>query len=109
MGGTDRRRRGARPAGLRPLGLGLGLVLAGFLYAAIDRESGLRTWLRLERDVAQAEQRIEGLRLRNARLRREIQALRDDPGALERAIREEIGWVQPGEIRISLGDPLAFP
>lgn len=111
MGGTTPSRCQALPPKLRPLGLALALVLAGIVYAALDPKSGIRTWQRLEGEVAEAQRRIDGLRVRNARLRRDVEALEEDPSALERAIREEIGWVRPGEIRISLskGDPPALP
>jgi cell division protein FtsB len=33
----------------------------------------------------------------NARLAREVRALRTDPSALERAAREELRFVRPGE------------
>jgi cell division protein FtsB len=37
------------------------------------------------------------LREKNLRLRREARALAGDPAALERAAREELGYVRPGE------------
>ena len=33
---------------------------------------------------------------------REVEGLRDDPAAIERAAREELGFVKPGEIVIHL-------
>ena len=42
---------------------------------------------------------------RNARLSAEIQRLRSDDAAIERAAREELGFVRPGEIVISLEAP----
>ena len=39
----------------------------------------------------------EKLREKNLRLRREARALAGDPAALERAAREELGYVRPGE------------
>jgi len=35
-------------------------------------------------------------------LRLELEAMRDDPRAVERAIREEIGWVRPDEIIVEV-------
>jgi len=110
MGGITPSRRPAPPK-LRPLALAIALVLMGVACAALDPDSGISTWRRLAGEVVEAQRRIDVLRVRNARLRREIQVLDEDPYALERAIREEIGWVRPGEVRISLskGDPPAFP
>ncbi len=96
---------------LRPVGLALALLVAGLIYAALDPESGIGTWRRLEGEVSLAEARIHHLRLRNARLRGEIRALEEDPAAVESTIREEIGWVRAGETRvwISSAEPPALP
>jgi cell division protein FtsB len=97
---------------LRPVALALALLLAGLVYAALDSESGIGTWRRLEGEVSLAEARIHHLRLRNARLRGEIRALEEeDPVALETTIREEIGWVRAGETRVSISsaEPPALP
>jgi cell division protein FtsB len=71
------------------------LLLLGL--SALDRD-GLRKALhnegeaeRLARENAELEQRV-------VRLRREVKALQGDPGALERAAREELGYVKPGEV-----------
>ena len=37
-----------------------------------------------------------------AALLREIEALRSDPAALERAIREELNFVRPGEVIVQV-------
>jgi cell division protein FtsB len=52
---------------------------------------------RLERENAALGQRV-------ARLRREVKALEGDPAALERAAREELGYVKPGEIIYKLDE-----
>ena len=77
-------------------------ILVGLLYVAVDATSGLPLWRRLARDVARAEAQVERLEISNARLAAEIEALHGHPLALERAIREEIGWVRPGEVRIDV-------
>ncbi len=41
---------------------------------------------------------VETLRQENLALKREIQALRSDPAAIERLAREELGFSRPGEI-----------
>jgi len=47
-------------------------------------------------------QRNAQLREENLRLTRKIEGLRSDPVAIERAAREELGFVKPGEIVIHL-------
>jgi cell division protein FtsB len=38
----------------------------------------------------------------NQRLAREAEALRDDPAAIERVARDELGWVRAGEVVVDL-------
>ena len=78
------------------------LLGLGFVYAVADRDAGILPWHRLGSEVERAEARVLALRARNARLSAEIRALREDPLAKEAAIREVIGWVRPGEIRIQI-------
>jgi cell division protein FtsB len=75
------------------------LILAAVSAAA---EGGFRRYLRLSQDVKSLKERNKRLGDDNVRLRREVEALRDDPRALERAAREELGLVKPGEIVFSL-------
>ena len=82
---------------MRPVLLALALVCAAVGYAWLVPESGFPTWLRLRDEVAQAEDRIHWLERQNTVLRDEVAALRTDPFAQERAVREELGWVRPGE------------
>jgi cell division protein FtsB len=64
--------------------------------AALD-PSGLRRHVELSGEVRRM--RAENARLagENASLAREAHALRSDPAALERAAREELRFVRPGE------------
>ena len=71
------------------------LVLA---IASGVTEGGFRRYWRLQQDVRALEERNAKLAQDNARLRREVEAMRDDPRALERAAREELGYVRPGEL-----------
>jgi len=75
------------------------LILAAVSAAA---EGGFRRYMRLSQDVKSLKERNKRLGDDNVRLRREVEALRDDPRALERAAREELGLVKPGEIVFSL-------
>jgi cell division protein FtsB len=64
--------------------------------SALDPD-GLRRYLRLAEDTRRMEQENARLAAENARLSREVRALRTDPSALERAAREELRFVRPGE------------
>jgi cell division protein FtsB len=77
------------------------VVLLG--ASALDPE-GLRRWLELEREVKRVEQENRDLERENARMRREVRALTGDPAALERAAREDLGYVRPGEIVLKLDE-----
>jgi cell division protein FtsB len=82
------------------------LAAAAVLAAlsALDRD-GLRKHRRLEQEARRVAGENEALRQENARLRREVRALAGDPAALERAAREELGFVRPGEMIYKVGGP----
>lgn len=90
------------------------LVLAAAALAvghlALDPE-GFRKTLRLRADCVSLETANGDLRRENDRLRREVKALADDPAELERAAREELGLVRPGEVvfRLEDGDGAGSP
>ncbi len=77
------------------------LILLGL--SALDRD-GLRTALRNESEAERLARENAALEQRVARLRREVRALQGDPGALERAAREELGYVKPGEVVYKLDE-----
>jgi len=83
------------------LGLAAAVALGLSLVSAADAD-GFRRYFRLRRDLAALEQRRDRFASENARLAREIEALRKDPAAQERAAREELGYVKPGEVVINL-------
>lgn len=77
----------------------LAAALAGWSASA---EGGFRKYLKLTGEVATLKERNRARADENARLRREIAALRTDDRALERAAREELGYLRPGEIVLKL-------
>jgi cell division protein FtsB len=79
-------------------------VAAAFVLAVISAsaEGGFRRYLRLSRDVEALKDKNRRLGDENARMLREVEALQKDPRALERAAREELGFVKPGEVVFSL-------
>ncbi len=72
-------------------------VLALLFAASALHPGGLRKHAALAADVRRVADENERLREKNQRLRREARALAGDPAALERAAREELGYVRPGE------------
>jgi len=81
----------------KPLWIAYGVVLLALATASAFHPSGLRKARALSADVRRVSEENEKLRERNQRLRREARALAGDPAALERAAREELGYVRPGE------------
>lgn len=65
--------------------------------AAAYNPHGVRKYVRLRVEVRRMEAENARLTLENAALAREARALRGDAAALERAAREELRFVRPGE------------
>lgn len=82
------------------------VAVAGALLvvSAADPE-GFRRYLKLEAEIDGLSARNLALVEKNRELLGEIEALRQSPAALERAAREELGYVKPGEIVINLEGP----
>jgi cell division protein FtsB len=80
-------------------------VLAGGLsLASVADARGFRRYLALRQDVKTLQERNRVLAEQNDVLLREINALRKEPAALERAAREELGYVKPGELVFHLDE-----
>jgi cell division protein FtsB len=79
--------------------LAVAAVLAGVLsLASVADARGFRRYLTLRQDVQSRQARERVLAEQNETLLKEINALRKEPAALERAAREELGFVKPGEL-----------
>jgi cell division protein FtsB len=92
---------------LKPLIIVAGLVAAAALHAALDADAGIGTWLRLRGELRASQERNQGLRDEIEALEAEALALERGGFALERAIREELGFTRPGEtlLRLLPNDP----
>lgn len=75
--------------------VGVSLVLAA---GSLSAEGGFRRYARLRRDLGSLEERNAKLQSDNERLKREVQRVQREPAALERAARENLGLVRPGEV-----------
>ncbi len=80
-------------------------ALAVLLAASALHPAGLRKHRALAADVRRLTEENDRLREKNLRLRREARALAGDAGALERAAREDLGYVRPGERVYELRTP----
>jgi cell division protein FtsB len=73
---------------------------ATFLATSLADARGLRHLDKLRAEIARQEQKNRELREANARLRKTVSELSSpvNPAALERAAREQLGFVKPGEV-----------
>jgi len=76
----------------------LGLVVTVGLAASLLDEAGLPRHGRLRTDLRHLRAQSARLEAENAALQREIEGLRRHPAVIEAAVREELGWVRPGEV-----------
>jgi cell division protein FtsB len=91
--------RGRSEVGLRKKAAILAsiIVVVGLVVGSLFGDRGLLQLVsqRERRDALARE--IEQLKTDNARLAADIRALRQDPAAIERIAREELGLARPGE------------
>jgi len=96
------RRKPARALLLGAAGFFLLLVLAAGWKGYLDLQSARQRESMLAERIAATEIRVEDLR-------RKIARLRDDPVALERMAREQLGLVKPGDVVIVYPDAAPTP
>jgi cell division protein FtsB len=90
------------------------MIALGYIPYHVYARSGLARTLVLRRDLRALRAHNAQLAAENDRLAREAEALRNDPAAIERVARTELGWVRPGEIVVDLSPsaedrPSVFP
>ena len=81
------------------------VIAVAVVYAMLDQASGIRAWLRLRSHLVASAGRIEELQHEVDALRAESSALKHDPFATERAIREDLELAKPGETVVRLPRP----
>jgi cell division protein FtsB len=94
---------------MRRILLACAIVLAAALWAVVDPNAGVRSYLDLGRQLAAAELRAEALGAEVAALEREAESLQSDPLAIEGAIRADLGLARPGEIIVRAEPPARKP
>jgi cell division protein FtsB len=73
-----------------------GVFALVLLVAALGDHGVLQLW-RLRDEIEILQREVQVLEAENERLSRTITELHDDPQAIERIAREELGLVRPGE------------
>jgi len=91
------------PAPKTPLPLRLAaalgaLLVVAFIGAALFGEEGVTRHERLRAELRELEAMNGDLARTNARLEREVEALKSDERYIEAAIRDELGWVSPDDM-----------
>ncbi len=104
------RRRGPKGHGTDPLlwvglawllrlGTALGLAVAlGYLPYKLYLRSGLVQYVTLRQELAALTARNEGLQNSIRELRHQLERMKEDPAAIERVARDELGMVRSGEV-----------
>jgi len=82
--------------------MGALLAALGLALVSVADADGFRRYFRLRGELSDLEARNLALEQTNAELSREISALRSDPRAMERVVREELGFIKPGELVFNL-------
>ena len=102
--------RGLSSVWLRRLGIAALVALAlGYVPYHLYGSSGLARYVKLRRERDALHDGNLKLHEANQRLRAELEALSDDDGnlskaAVERAARDELGLVKPGEVVYKVAD-----
>jgi cell division protein FtsB len=63
---------------------------------------GIRRFLKLRAEVLELRARNVQAHREHDRLARQVHALRDNPEAIERAVRQELGFIRPGELVLEM-------
>jgi cell division protein FtsB len=94
----------------RVIAIGAAVITAAFVAALFVLP--VQAWLRQQDDLDRKENQLAALQGANAELANEVNQLQT-PEGIEQAAREEIGYVQTGEIRYTVlpvpDAPLALP
>ena len=97
--------RTTRAAWIKRLLVAAGILLGlGFLWSLIVGEMGVVKYYRMSAHARLLRSEIEHMKKDNARLSREVEALRTDPAFIERMARDKIGLARPGEVVYYYGD-----
>jgi cell division protein FtsB len=78
------------------------LVAVALVYAIVDEDSGVGTWLAMRDELAAAEERVAEIRREIGSLERDAAELESDAFAIESAIRADLKLARSGELVVRL-------
>ncbi len=79
-------------------------VSCALLVEALVGERGLAATRKARENSQRLSRRLTQLEIENAGLREQARRLHDDPAAIERAAREDLGLIKPGEVLVVVTD-----
>lgn len=85
--------------------LGIACLLLIMIVTALFGKKGVMDLRRARRTLAERTERIRTLEEEKSRLEAEIGRLENDPRAVEKAAREKLGLVEPGEKVVVVPEP----
>lgn len=85
--------------------MGALLAALGLTLFSLADADGFRRYFRLRGELQTLEEKNRALEQVNSGLSREISALRSDKRVMERVVREELGFIRPGELVFNLEAP----
>ena len=89
--------------GWRPAGTVFAVLLAlAFAWSVVNGRHGLSTWYQQRSQEKQLKHEIDNLQQENSHLRRHVDHLKTDPGAIEHEAREKLHYAKPGEVIYTL-------
>lgn len=86
------------------LGMGF-IVLFAYLVFQINEQATSETFVRLTANLEEVRAGNAVIAKKNDLLKTKIEALRHDPRAIERKVRDELGLVRPDEIVVFFRNP----
>src|SRR3954467_1652408 len=95
---VHRSRRLLATAGVGIIGLMLGLHIA-------FGQNGMISYFHKREESKKLQQQIDEIQLENARISKQIEALKTDPKTIEREAREQLRYARPGEVIYTLPAP----
>jgi cell division protein FtsB len=89
----------------RPAGTGVAVLLALLVtWHVVKGKHGLSVWQHERIEDRQLQQEIQDLQQENSAMQQQIDRLKNDPDAIERAAREKLHYAKPGEVIYTLPD-----
>ena len=98
--------RGSRRTRNKKVLIIAGMLLSIYLLASfIFGEMGLIKYYRMKAQYNAVTEEISALKQDNAKLLKDVHALKTDPDRMEQIARDKLGLARPGEIVYYYGDP----